>query len=86
MFNYGEALQKAIYFYEEQQSGVLPDFNRVNWRGDAATHDGSAIGIDLSGGWFDAGDHAKFGFPMAGAITMLAWGAIEYRDAYVQSG
>src|SRR5262252_317575 len=86
MFNYGEALQKAIYFYEEQQSGFLPDFNRVNWRGDAATHDGSAIGIDLTGGWFDAGDHAKFGFPMAGAITMLAWGAIEYRDAYVQSG
>jgi len=85
-FNYGEALQKAIYFYEEQQSGFLPDFNRVSWRGDAATHDGSSLGIDLSGGFFDAGDHAKFGFPMAGATTMLAWGAIEYRDAYVQSG
>jgi endoglucanase len=86
MFNYGEALQKAIYFYEEQQSGFLPDFNRVSWRGDAATHDGSTLGIDLTGGFFDAGDHAKFNFPMAGAITMLAWGAIEYRDAYVQSG
>jgi endoglucanase len=85
-FNYGEALQKAIYFYEEQQSGFLPDFNRVSWRGDAATHDGSLAGMDLAGGFFDAGDHAKFGFPMAGATTMLAWGAIEYKDAYVQSG
>jgi hypothetical protein len=85
-FNYGEALQKAIYFYEEQQSGFLPDFNRVSWRGDAAIRDGADIGRDLTGGFFDAGDHAKFNFPMAGATTMLAWGAIEYGDAYVQSG
>src|SRR5690606_41737656 len=41
---------------------------------------------DLPGGWFAAGDHVKFGFPQAAATTMLAWGAVEYRSAYQDSG
>src|SRR5215475_13183761 len=85
-FNYGEALQKSLFFYEAQQSGVLPDWNRVNWRGDSGLNDGADVGRDLTGGWYDAGDHVKFGLPMAAATTMLALGAIEYRSAYVQSG
>ncbi|WP_036485569.1 glycoside hydrolase family 9 protein [Myxosarcina sp. GI1] len=85
-FNYGEALQKSILFYEAQQAGELPDWNRVPWRGNAAIDDGADVGIDLSGGWFDAGDHVKFGFPMAASATTLAWGGIEYYDAYQNSG
>ena len=34
-FNYGEALQKAIMFYEFQRSGKLPEDKRDNWRGDS---------------------------------------------------
>ena len=85
-FNYGEALQKSILFYEAQQSGKLPNWNRINWRGDSALDDGSDVGIDLSGGWYDAGDHVKFNFPMAYSTTVLAWGAIEFKDAYENSG
>ncbi|WP_051476053.1 glycoside hydrolase family 9 protein [Aquimarina megaterium] len=85
-FNYGEALQKSIFFYEVQQSGKLPDWNRVSWRDDSAINDGSGVNKDLTGGWYDAGDHVKFGFPMAYSATMLAWGAIEYEDAYRNSG
>jgi endoglucanase len=85
-FNYGEALQKSLWFYEAQQSGVLPDWNRVNWRGDSGLNDGADVGRDLTGGWYDAGDHVKFGFPMAASVTLLAMGAVEYRSAYVQSG
>ena len=85
-FNYGEALQKAIWFYEAQQSGPKPSWSRVNWRGDSGMSDGSGTGVDLTGGWYDAGDHVKFGFPMAASVTMLAWGAVEYRAAYTQSG
>ncbi|TXK36208.1 endoglucanase [Nonomuraea sp. C10] len=85
-FAYGEALQKSLWFYEAQQSGELPDWNRVGWRGDSATDDGADVGRDLTGGWYDAGDHVKFGFPMAFSATMLAWGAVEYRDAYQSSG
>nr|WP_244454497.1 glycoside hydrolase family 9 protein [Micromonospora echinofusca] len=85
-FNYGEALQKSILFYEAQQSGRLPDWNRVSWRDDSAMTDGNDVGVDLTGGWYDAGDHVKFGFPMAFSATMLAWGAVEYRSAYADSG
>ncbi|WP_408058041.1 glycoside hydrolase family 9 protein [Verrucosispora sioxanthis] len=85
-FNYAEALQKSLLFYEAQQSGKLPDWNRVSWRGDSALRDGSDVGVDLTGGWYDAGDHVKFGFPMAFSATMLAWGAVEYRSGYAASG
>ncbi|BBM04020.1 glycoside hydrolase family 9 protein [Microbulbifer sp. GL-2] len=84
--NYGEALQKSIYFYEAQQSGVLPSWNRVEWRGNSTLDDGADNDVDLSGGWYDAGDHVKFGFPMASAATMLAWGVVDYPQAYSQSG
>ena len=28
----------------------------------------------------------KFGLPMASSVTLLAWGMIEYRDAYNAAG
>ena len=83
-FNYGEALQKSLFFYEAQRSGDLPSTNRVNWRGDSGMQDGGTI--DLTGGWYDAGDHVKFGLPMAASATMLAWGIVDYRSAYVATG
>jgi len=85
-YNYAEALQKSIYFYETQRSGALPENNRVEWRGDSGMQDGADVGHDLTGGWYDAGDHVKFGFPMASTATMLAWSVYEYREGYEQSG
>ena len=85
-FNYAEALQKALFFYEAQRSGRLPTSNRVEWRGDSGLRDGADVGRDLTGGWYDAGDHVKFGFPMAASATMLAWGVVDYRSAYEQAG
>ncbi|NJL87270.1 MAG: glycosyl hydrolase family 9 [Leptolyngbyaceae cyanobacterium SM1_1_3] len=85
-FNYAEALQKSFLFYEAQRSGPLPDDNRIEWRGDSALSDGADVGLDLSGGYYDAGDHVKFGLPMAYSMTMLSWGVGEYRDAYTQIG
>lgn len=84
--NYGEALQKAIYFYEEQSSGPKPSWNRVPRIGNSAMADGSDAGLDLTGGWYDAGDHVKFGLPMAWSVTMLDWGLIQYADAYTRDG
>ena len=41
---------------------------------------------EFVGGYYDAGDHVKFGFPMAGMTTILAWGGISFYDAYEKAG
>jgi len=79
-------LQKSLYFYECQRSGRLPANNRVAWRGNSALQDGQDVGVDLTGGYYDAGDHVKFGLPMTGSLTLLAWGGLEYGSAYQSSG
>lgn len=83
--NYGEALQKSILFYEAQQTGKLPEWNRFPWRGDSTLEDGADVGLELSGGWVDAGDNVKFNFPLANTVVNLAWGGVEYYDAYQKS-
>ena len=85
-FNYGEALQKSIFFYEEQRSGKLDESNLINWRGDSGVSDGQDNGVDLIGGWYDAGDNIKFTFPMASSVTLLSWGVLEFKDSYIKSG
>ena len=78
--NYGEALQKSLFFYEVQQAGVLPDWNEVSWRADSMETD------FIPGGWFDAGDHFKFTLTIAYTATVLAWGLYEYGDAVEKAG
>lgn len=78
--NYAEALQKSLYFYECQQAGELPDWNRVEWRADSITVD------EIPGGWYDAGDHVKFNLPMAYSASMLAWGLYQYPDGIEECG
>ena len=85
-YNYLTALQKSFFFYEAQRSGRLPQDRRVGWRGDSALEDGKAEGVDLTGGYYDAGDHVKFGLPMAGTLTLLAWGGMEYGATYETAG
>lgn len=85
-YNYGEALQMSLLFYELQRSGDLPEQTRCNWRGDSGLTDGADAGLDLTGGLYDAGDHVKFNLPMAYTATMLAWSVYEYPQAYDESG
>nr|BAH22180.1 beta-1,4-endoglucanase [Metaphire hilgendorfi] len=85
-YNYDEVLSKSILFYEAERSGDLPANNRIDYRGDSALGDRGNGGQDLTGGWYDAGDHVKFGFPMAFSTTTLAWGILEFRAAYEAAG
>nr|ACE75511.1 beta-1,4-endoglucanase [Eisenia andrei] len=85
-YNYDEVLEKSILFYEAERSGYLPADNRIPYRGDSALGDQGNQGQDLIGGWYDAGDHVKFGFPMAISTTTLAWGILEFREAYEAAG
>ncbi|KAL3652734.1 hypothetical protein CASFOL_002415 [Castilleja foliolosa] len=78
--DYKDALSKAILFFEGQRSGKLPPNQRVNWRADSALSDGKLENVNLSGGYYDAGDNVKFGWPMAFSMGLLSWAATEYGD------
>ncbi|XP_045614940.1 LOW QUALITY PROTEIN: uncharacterized protein [Procambarus clarkii] len=81
-YDYSQVLCMSYVFYEAQRSGKLPADQRVTWRGDSALDDGSDVGHDLSGGYYDAGDHVKFGFPMAYTATVLAWGLLDFEKGH----
>ncbi|KAL8145525.1 endoglucanase 11-like [Apium graveolens] len=85
-FDYGEALTKSLLYFEAQRSGRLPYNQRVPWRDHSGLTDGLEQGADLVGGYYDAGDHVKFGLPMAFTVTMLSWGVIEYGKEMASAG
>lgn len=47
--------------------------------------DGSAAGVDLSGGYYDSGDLVKFTYPTAFTLTILGWSIIEFWCALFHS-
>ncbi|KAH7835002.1 hypothetical protein Vadar_021932 [Vaccinium darrowii] len=76
--NYKEALAKSILFFQGQRSGRLPNSQEISWRFHSGLSDGSSANVDLTGGYYDAGDNVKFNFPMAFSTTMLSWATLEY--------
>nr|XP_027080015.1 endoglucanase 6-like [Coffea arabica] len=84
--DYSQALSKSILFFEAQRSGYLPRNQRVQWRGNSGLNDGKPSGVDLTGGYYDAGDNVKFGLPMAFTVTMMSWSIIEYGGQMAASG
>ncbi len=85
-FDYAEALQDSMFFYQAQRSGQLPPDNEVAWRGDSDLSDGSDNGVNLTGGYHDAGDLVKFGLPEAWSMNMLAWSLLDYPAGYASAG
>ncbi|OAY76667.1 Endoglucanase 7 [Ananas comosus] len=84
--DYGDALSKSLLYFEAQRSGHLPYNQRVAWRGHSGLTDGLEQGADLVGGYYDAGDHVKFGLPMAFTVTMLSWSVLEYQEQVTAAG
>uniref|UniRef100_A0A2C9KE36 Endoglucanase n=1 Tax=Biomphalaria glabrata TaxID=6526 RepID=A0A2C9KE36_BIOGL len=78
--DYAKALGNSILFYDAQRSGRLPSNNPIRWRGDSAVND------CVPGGWYDAGDHVKFGLPMASSTTLLLWSLYRFKDGYAKAG
>ena len=75
----------SIEFYEANRCGRLVN-SRVHWRNDSFLDDGQLEGVDLEGGYFDAGDHVKFGFPFAWFTTVLNYGLLEAKAGYEAAG
>ncbi|KAH8106069.1 family 9 glycosyl hydrolase [Cristinia sonorae] len=80
--HWSSTLGNLLWFYEAQRSGDLPTTNRVSWRNDSATLDGQDVGVDLSGGYYDAGDYRKYTFPMSFSLMSICWGAITFGKGY----
>ncbi|KAL0550107.1 hypothetical protein IC582_014606 [Cucumis melo] len=85
-FNYHQALSISLLYFESQRSGRLPYNQRLTWRHHSGLADGLHQGVDLVGGYYDAGDNVKFGLPMAFTVTMLSWGVIEYGEQIAAAG
>ncbi|GBB99459.1 hypothetical protein RclHR1_03530006 [Rhizophagus clarus] len=87
--DFEKLLAYSLYFYEAQRSGILPPTNRVPWRHDSALNDGFNgfhEGVDLTGGYYDAGDYMKFTYPLSWTLTSISWGALEWFEGYELSG
>ncbi|KAM6587355.1 hypothetical protein CsatA_009960 [Cannabis sativa] len=77
--NYKDALAKSILFFQGQRSGSLSAASQqIHWRTSSGLYDGRLAHVDLTGGYYDAGDNVKFNFPMAFTTTMLSWNTLEY--------
>ncbi|KDR83582.1 hypothetical protein GALMADRAFT_235844 [Galerina marginata CBS 339.88] len=75
-------LGSLLYFYDEQRSGTLPSTNRVPWRNDSLIYEGKDVGIDLTGGFYDAGDYSKDTFPLSFVLMSMCWGATDFGKGY----
>ncbi|KAJ7068143.1 glycoside hydrolase family 9 protein [Mycena amicta] len=79
-------LGSLLYFYEAQRSGDLTGTStRVSWRNSSALEDGKDQGIDLVGGYYDAGDYIKATYPLSFTLMSICWGAIDYGEGYDQA-
>jgi hypothetical protein len=81
--DYKQLLANSFLFYEAQQSGILPDWNRMarsagGWRSDAHKTDGSAANLELSGGLYAQGGYVKATIPVAYTASQLAWAFLEF--------
>lgn len=79
-YNYVDVLAKSILFYEANWCGPDAGNNRLQWRGPCHSHDGDDVGLDLTGGFHDAGDHVKFGLPQCYTGSILNYVIYFYED------
>lgn len=84
-YDFARVMNLSLMFFEAQRTGRQPAGNRIPWRRDSFVTD-NYNGVDVSGGWFDAGDLVNFNFPQAWAAGVLAWGALEFNQGWQSSG
>lgn len=85
-FNYVDAFAKSILFYEANWCGPDAGNNRIKWRGPCHIEDGKDVGLDLTGGFHDCGDHVKFGLPQCASASTLGWAYYEFSDVFIEKG
>ena len=86
-YNYAKLLQESLYLYDANMCGSdVSAKSEFSWRSNCHTEDAMAVyngkTIDVSGGYHDAGDHAKFGLPQAYSATVLGLAHMEFAEAF----
>ncbi len=74
-------------FYEFAISGRQPPWSRATkprggWRMNSHMYDGfgpDTINMDLSGGYYDAGDHLKLVFPLGFSLAQMSLGPLTFK-------
>ncbi len=85
--DYNLALVDGITFYDANKCGDdAGENNAFSWRGACHVNDGKDVGLDLTGGYHDCGDHVKFGITQGYAASVLAWSYYSYKDAFATAG
>lgn len=86
-YDYSLALKNAIGFYDANKCGRdVAVSNVFDWRSACHTKDGQDVGLDLTGGFHDAGDHVKFGLPQAYTASVLGWALYEFDEVFEATG
>ncbi|PWN28918.1 Six-hairpin glycosidase [Jaminaea rosea] len=80
-----EVLGSNLYYYDEQRAGVLPDDFRVDWRNTSVLTDGAVANVNLSAGFFDAGNFIKALFPLTYTLSSIIESALLWGEAYSSS-
>ncbi|CAO1617280.1 unnamed protein product [Parajaminaea phylloscopi] len=82
-----EVLGSNLYYYDEQRAGVLPDGYRVGWRNTSVLTDGQGLeGVNLSAGFFDAGNYIKALFPLCYTLDSIIEPALLWGAAFTDAG
>lgn len=89
-YNYAKLLQESLYFYDANMCGSdVAAKSEFSWRSNCHTEDAKTTyngkTVDVSGGYHDAGDHAKFGLPQAYSATVLGLAHMEFAEAFADT-
>ncbi len=70
------------FYYQRANTEITEDYGEGHSRGDVTPEDFDIDGIDVSGGWYDAGDVGKYVSPGATAVNTLLWAYKLYPDKF----
>ncbi len=86
--DYSRLLQYSLYFYDANMCGTeVTEKSAVSWRSEANCHTSdNKDGVDYTGGFHDAGDHAMFGLPQGFTASTLGWSYYEFKDSFDSLG
>ena len=82
-FNYVDAFAKSILSMRQTGVDRMQGTTEL-WRGPCHIHDGEDVGLDLTGGFHDCGDHVKFGLPQCTSASN--WAYYEFEDTFIEKG